>query len=212
MVFFFTSCNPGFTYYMGRDKFENEDLIKFMFPEDIWFHVDGLSSAHVYLRPIGEQPPVTVDSIPPEVLEECLQLVKRNSIDGCKLPAVQACWTPWSNLKKDGSMDVGQVGFKDTKMVRHRQVERNRDIIRRLEKSQVERELDLQAEKENHDREQRRKEQAERQVKMRQEAADKVKAAADKEQREYVTLMKRENMVDNKHIGMTAKEFESSFL
>ncbi|KNE59957.1 hypothetical protein AMAG_05402 [Allomyces macrogynus ATCC 38327] len=34
---------------MGRDKFENEDLIKHAWEEDIWFHVDKLSSAHVYL-------------------------------------------------------------------------------------------------------------------------------------------------------------------
>ena len=26
-------------------------------------------------------------------------------------------YTPWSNLKKDGSMAVGQVGFHDQKLV-----------------------------------------------------------------------------------------------
>lgn len=36
--------------YMGKDKHENEDLIRYGFPEDVWFHVDNLSSAHVYLR------------------------------------------------------------------------------------------------------------------------------------------------------------------
>ena len=37
--------------YVGKDKFENEDLIRWSWPEqDIWFHVDDLSSAHVYLR------------------------------------------------------------------------------------------------------------------------------------------------------------------
>ena len=35
---------------MGRDKHENEDLIKWGWPEDVWFHVDKVSSAHVYLR------------------------------------------------------------------------------------------------------------------------------------------------------------------
>ena len=36
---------------MGKDKFENEDLIKYAWPDrDIWFHVEDLSSAHVYLR------------------------------------------------------------------------------------------------------------------------------------------------------------------
>ena len=35
---------------MGKDKHENEDLIRYGLPEDVWFHVDALSSAHVYLR------------------------------------------------------------------------------------------------------------------------------------------------------------------
>lgn len=43
------------------------------------FHVDKLSSAHVYLRlPDG----ITIDTIPAEILEECCQLVKQNSIQG----------------------------------------------------------------------------------------------------------------------------------
>ncbi|KAJ3363859.1 hypothetical protein GGF32_003522 [Allomyces javanicus] len=52
MVFYFTSnvVEPPAILYMGRDKFENEDLIKHAWEEDIWFHVDKLSSAHVYLR------------------------------------------------------------------------------------------------------------------------------------------------------------------
>lgn len=46
-------------------------------PEDLWFHVDDLSSAHVYLRlPRGE----TFESVPEEVVEECASLVKHNSI------------------------------------------------------------------------------------------------------------------------------------
>lgn len=43
------------------------------------FHVDKLSSAHVYLRlPQG----MTWDAIPQDVLQECCQLVKANSIEG----------------------------------------------------------------------------------------------------------------------------------
>ena len=54
MVLYF-QCKPkahetGYRIYMGKDKFENEDLIKWGWPEDVWFHVDDLSSAHVYLR------------------------------------------------------------------------------------------------------------------------------------------------------------------
>jgi hypothetical protein len=43
-------CVVKYTLYMGRDKIENEDLIKFGWPNDVWFHVSNLSSAHVYLR------------------------------------------------------------------------------------------------------------------------------------------------------------------
>lgn len=44
------SLLDGHVLYMGKDKYENEDLIRYGFPEDVWFHVDNLSSAHVYLR------------------------------------------------------------------------------------------------------------------------------------------------------------------
>jgi len=63
----------------GRDKYENEDLIKYGLQCDVWFHVDGLSSAHVYLRlPEG----LDMEEIPADVLEDCAQLVKQNSIQG----------------------------------------------------------------------------------------------------------------------------------
>ena len=81
MVFFFTT-ESGYTIYMGKDKYENEDLIKYGLTEDIWFHVDDLSSAHVYLR---LKPGDKLDDLPPELLMECGQLVKANSIEGCKM-------------------------------------------------------------------------------------------------------------------------------
>ena len=42
MVFYFLStvCDPPTVLFMGRDKHENEDLIKHGWPEDVWFHVD----------------------------------------------------------------------------------------------------------------------------------------------------------------------------
>ena len=55
MVFYFT-CeykDPGgepYIVYMGADKYENEGLIEWGQTRDVWFHVDNLSSAHVYLR------------------------------------------------------------------------------------------------------------------------------------------------------------------
>jgi hypothetical protein len=57
----------------------DEDLIKYAWPQDVWFHVDKLSSAHVYLR---MPPTMTWDSIPQALLTDCAQLVKANSIEG----------------------------------------------------------------------------------------------------------------------------------
>ncbi|KAB2017567.1 hypothetical protein ES319_D08G171700v1 [Gossypium barbadense] len=52
MVFYFKAqAEAGdYTIFMGLDKYENEELIKYGFIKDIWFHVDKTSSAHVYLR------------------------------------------------------------------------------------------------------------------------------------------------------------------
>lgn len=58
----------------------DEDLIKYAWPQDVWFHVDKLSSAHVYLRL-----PESISSweaIPEALLVDCAQLVKANSIEG----------------------------------------------------------------------------------------------------------------------------------
>ena len=49
MVYYFTIPEGNFIY-MGKDKYENDELIKYSFDEDVWFHADKLSSAHVYLR------------------------------------------------------------------------------------------------------------------------------------------------------------------
>jgi hypothetical protein len=51
-----------------------------------------------------------------EVLTDCAQLVKANSIEGNK-QKVKVCYTQWTNLHKKGGMDTGQIGFHDEKAV-----------------------------------------------------------------------------------------------
>ncbi|XP_049377897.1 uncharacterized protein LOC125842621 [Solanum stenotomum] len=143
MVFYFKARPEAgdYTIFMGLDKYENEELIKFGFPEDIWFHVDKMSSAHVYLRLNKGQ---TFDDIPEGVLEDCAQLVKANSIQGNKVNNVDVVYTPWQNLKKTASMDVGQVSFHNPKMVRTVRVEKRiNEIVNRLNRTKVERKPDL---------------------------------------------------------------------
>ncbi|KAN0139667.1 protein of unknown function (DUF814) domain containing protein [Lactarius tabidus] len=148
MVLFFTSTayEPPVTIYMGRDKVENEDLIKYAWPQDIWFHVDKLSSAHVYLR-LPESIPSWED-IPEALLVDCAQLVKANSIEGNKRNDLTIIYTPGDNLKKTGDMAVGQVSFHNDKRVKRVHVpKRENVIVNRLNKTKVERVVDHEAER-----------------------------------------------------------------
>ncbi|KAL1899742.1 hypothetical protein Cpir12675_001241 [Ceratocystis pirilliformis] len=112
MVYYFTSkvVDPPANIYVGKDKFENEDLIAYGWNEDV------------------------------------CETSKGNKKDN-----ITVIYTPWANLHKDGSMDTGQVSFKDARKVRRILVTtRENAIINRLNKTRVERlapELDLAAEK-----------------------------------------------------------------
>lgn len=98
------------THTHTHAQYENEDLIRYGLPEDVWFHVDDLSSAHVYLRQHkGEK----LDDISETTLNECAQLVKANSIEGSKRKSVDVIYTKWRNLHKTKAMEAGAVSFKD---------------------------------------------------------------------------------------------------
>jgi hypothetical protein len=63
----------------NADERTDEELIKFGYEEDVWFHVDNLSSAHVYLRlPEGQ----SWENVDQSLLVDCAQLTKANSIEG----------------------------------------------------------------------------------------------------------------------------------
>ncbi|MCJ1372648.1 hypothetical protein MMC20_003873 [Loxospora ochrophaea] len=122
MVYYFTSdaSTPPCSIYVGKDKFENEELI----------------NAHVYLRLDGEE---AWDDIPKALVDDCVQLTKANSIEGNKKDNVTIIYTPWSNLKKDGSMAVGQVSFHDPRKTRRILVPtRLNPIVNRLTKTRTE--------------------------------------------------------------------------
>lgn len=60
----------------------DEDLIKYGLEEDVWFHADKLSSAHIYLRMKEGD---SWESIDEGILMDCAQLTKANSIEGLKI-------------------------------------------------------------------------------------------------------------------------------
>ncbi|KAH8796626.1 hypothetical protein BGZ57DRAFT_864347 [Hyaloscypha finlandica] len=170
MVFYFTSSvvSPEAFIYVGKDKVENEDLIKYGLEEDVWFHVDKLSSAHIYLR-MNEGD--SWENIPEDLVVDCAQLTKANSIEGNKKDNITVIYTPWSNLKKDGSMAVGQVGFKDPRKVKKVLVsQRENPIINRLNKTKVEKFPDLAMEREEKLKVLRKKDQAAKLERKREEA------------------------------------------
>ncbi|GFH06984.1 NFACT-R_1 domain-containing protein [Haematococcus lacustris] len=202
-MFYFSPRNhvpskQDYLCYMGKDK----------------FHVDDLSSAHVYLRlPEG----VGIEDIPEDTLEDCAQLVKQNSIQGCKLNNVGVVYTMWSNLRKTAAMEVGQVGFRDEKAVRRIVVERKLpDVINRLEKTRKEVvQPDLAGEKEAYEVQARSARKAETQAARAAERAAKEETRRAAELREYKGVMKEANMTSNKELASkykTVEEYEDDFM
>ncbi|KAI3548334.1 hypothetical protein CSPX01_03130 [Colletotrichum filicis] len=169
MVYYFTSkaVDPAAFIYVGKDKFENEELIKYGWEEDVWVRkISSHNSSHIYLRlPDPKDPstttPMTWDAIPEPLLTDLAQLTKANSIEGNKKDNITIIYTPWSNLKKDGSMAVGQVSFKDPRKVKKVLVaQRENPIVNRLNKTKVEKKPDLQQERDDRLKELRKRDQA----------------------------------------------------
>ncbi|KAE8688067.1 Coiled-coil domain-containing protein 25 [Hibiscus syriacus] len=208
MVFYFKARPEAGDYiiFMGLDKYENEELIKYGFPEDIWFHVDKMSSAHVYVRLQKGQ---TIDDISEGLLEDCAHLVKANSIQGNKVNNVDVVYTPWSNLKKTPSMDAGQVGFHNSKMVRTVRVEKRiNEIVNRLNKTKVERKPDLKAEREDTNAAERAARKQQLREKKRQEELQRLEKEKQAEIRSYKGLVVSEKMTSNKQIASTSKSLQ----
>merc|ERR1712066_116588 len=101
--------------------------------------------AHIYLRlPEGsvdlagikdkelakQKMQQAMDSVPQQVIMEMCQLTKANSIEGCKLAQADIVYTPYLNLKDES--------FR----ILLRNVEKDKDIVKRLEKTREERKVD----------------------------------------------------------------------
>ena len=204
-----TSLSPHLYFF---PLWLDEDLIQYGWEEDVWFHVDNYSSAHVYLR---MQPGQSWESIPEDLLIECCQLVKANSIEGCKLNDIDVVYTPWNNLKKTGEMVVGQVGFFSNKAVKKYRVERkSNEIVNRLNKTKVEKNPDLRAEREEKhaaERTEQKKQQKERDKRDRKDEDDKKKIA---ELKSYDRVFKPSKMTSNARYsdGVNVNEAEEDFM
>ncbi|KAF8964266.1 cytoplasmic protein [Flammula alnicola] len=210
MVLFFTSTtvNPPAIIYMGRDKVENEELIKYAWPQDVWFHVDKLSSAHVYLRMSEE---MSWDNIPEALLTDCAQLVKANSIEGNKKDNLTVIYTPADNLKKTGDMAVGQVSFhNDKKVKRVYVIKRENPIVNRLNKTKDERVVDHEQERVDRIKREGAIKRAAAAEKKKQDAELAKAREAEKAARSYDSLFNVEE--DDNVPRKTGRELEEDFM
>ncbi|KAI8853665.1 hypothetical protein BC829DRAFT_424615 [Chytridium lagenaria] len=187
MLFFESQVvDPPVVLYMGKDKFENEELIKYGWDEDVWFHVDKMSSAHVYLR---------------------LPRNKKNNIT--------VIYTPWSNLKKTPGMETGQVTFHKPNLVKKVYVEKKvNEIVNRLNKTKTEAYPDLAAERVARKREDKY-EQRQYEKRKKQEELERAQNRKRMEDlKNYKNVMEDENMKSNRHYLQNggANAFEDDFM
>ncbi len=177
---------------MGKDKFENEELIKYAWPDcDVWFHVAELSSAHVYLRV-----PETIQSlkdIPDELVQECAQLTKANSIEGCKKDRVGINYTWARNLKKTAGMETGAVSFHKPTEVMFIKIEKDAAIVKQISKTKVEVYPDLKKQLEEHKNDISEKErEANRKLMAQTKEEKKVQLAKLKEKNDFFAMQEAE--------------------
>ncbi|XP_025405618.1 coiled-coil domain-containing protein 25 [Sipha flava] len=189
-----TAVDPPVNLVRGVDSHENDELIENMLPEDVWFHVENISSAHVYLRLKEGQ---TIDNIPKELLEDACQLVKANSIQGCKLAEVKVIYTMWSNLKKLPGMKPGEVSFHNPSIVKKVNVKKEKSIVNRLHKTEKSIKIDYDSDKADRDRREAEKKKIERKIQIENKKEEDRQKREAAELRSYSSLMKSENMTPN---------------
>ena len=186
MVFYF-KIPTGHIVYIGKDKYENEELIKNAWKEDIWFHVDDFSSAHVYLRMF--LPDYDLDNIPQDILNYCAQLTRENSIKGSKESQVDIVYTPASNIKKSPDLDIGTVNFYNSKLLRYvKHVAYNKDMFKLINKTKEESYPDLEKLKNEHEQLERI---AEKKVKLEKKNA--ILEIQNEKKKEMLEIQKARN-------------------
>lgn len=113
-------------------------------------------------------------------------------------------------------MDVGQVGFHNSKLVRIVKVEKRiNEIVNRLNKTKVERKPDLKAEREAVSAAEKAERKVQLRDKKRREEMERVEKEKQAEIRSYKNLMVQEKMTSNKQVASgskTLEELEDDFM
>lgn len=141
-----------------------------------------------------------------------MQLVKHNSIQGDKAQTVTIVYTPWTNLNKTNGMDVGQVGFHDNALALKKTITKNANIYKVLEKTRVQKVVDLAGQRDARDKAERLQE---KKVKEAARAADKEQRQAKQRQDDllhYKDVMVESKMKSNKEQKKTLQQLEEDFM
>jgi len=156
-------------------------------------------------------------------------LLRTDDLLGNKKDNITVIYTPWSNLKKDGSMAVGQVSFKDNKKVSGRPssqhvvlrvqvkrihvVARENPIVNRLNKTKTEAHPDLRTEREDRLKELRRRDQSSRRAREKEELriARERKEKAYQRDHAYDDLFSAENVAASSNQDR-GSDFEDDFM
>jgi hypothetical protein len=211
----FTESQTGLPLFYGENSHENDTLLTYAHPEDVWFHVEQLSSAHVYVRmpilSIEERlagVTVRLQDLPKEVVQEACQLVKANSIEGCKRGSVPVIYTPASNLAKERGAKSGEVRIIDQSLVIRLEVQTDKAVVKRLLKAKEPRFIEFQAElsqrKTTEERERIHFARAEK-LRLQAEAEEK---RQQEESKSYKWMQKKGNMRSNKEETKEPEDFE----
>lgn len=96
-----------FVCWIGTSAQENWDLIDASEPRNIWFHLDGISSAHLILKTVG---PVSARTI-----ARCASLCKQHTSKARWMKKTGVIYTEVFNLSR--SEETGSVVARKTRRV-----------------------------------------------------------------------------------------------
>lgn len=126
---------------------------------------------------------------------------------------VGVVYTYWSNLKKTGDMDVGQVSFHNVKEVRRTVVEKRvNEIVNRLNRSKTEAFPDFAKEKIDRAKELHRRERENVRRQAEAEKALREQRIKEKEARSYEKIHRPDAMTSNKDNRRTFDAVEDDFM
>mmetsp|Transcript_23635 Transcript_23635/g.41890 ORF Transcript_23635/g.41890 Transcript_23635/m.41890 type:complete len:231 (+) Transcript_23635:27-719(+) len=210
----FVQSRTALPLFYGENSHENDTLLAYAHPEDVWFHVESLSSAHVYVRmpilPIEERVAgvsVKHRELPTDVVIEACQLTKANSIEGCKKVSVMVIYTPASNLAKERNAKSGEVRIIDQSQVIRVEVHTDKKLVKQLLKTKeprfIEFQADLSQRKAQEERDRLHFSRAEK-IRLQQEAETK---RQEEESKSYRWMQRKGNMQTNKD---EVDDFENS--